>query len=115
MDGIALALAAAEAFRMIDKEIGAQTVSVLLTIAQNDGRIMVSDLERMCGLTRESASRNVTRLGTKQMRDGRPGLGFVETKENPTDYRVKMLFLTRSGHAMVNKIASALEAHKGKR
>lgn len=115
MDTLEIALAASEAFRLIDPNIGAQTISVLLTIAQHDGRIIVSDLERLCGLTRESASRNVKLLSTKKLRDDRVGYGLVETKPGPTDDRVKVLFLTRAGQQMVNTITSAIEARKGKR
>jgi DNA-binding MarR family transcriptional regulator len=115
MNSLEIALSAAEAFRLIDPNIGAQTVSVLLSIAQHDGRLMVSDLERLCGLTRESASRNVKLLSSKKLRDGRQGYGLVETRPHPTDDRVKLMYLTRAGQQMVNTIASAIEARKGKR
>jgi len=107
------ALAASEAFRLIDPNIGAQTVTVLLTIAQNDGRIIVSDLERLCRLTRESASRNVKLLSAKKLKDGRTGYGLVETRGSDQDERVKILRLTRAGQQMVNTIQSAITAQKG--
>lgn len=113
MNPLEIALAASEAFRKIDPNIGAQTVTVLLTVAQQDGRIIVSDLERLCGLTRESASRNVKLLSDKKLRDGREGYGLVTTRTSPTDDRVKILHLTRAGQQMVNMITSALEARKG--
>ena len=94
MDSLEIARAASEAFRKIDPNIGAQTITVLLTIAQNDGRIIVSDLERLCGLTRESASRNVKLLSGAKLKDGR--------------HRVKILSLTRTGQQVVQQILAAI-------
>lgn len=112
MDPLDTALAASEAFRKIDPNIGAQTVSVLLTVAQNDGKLMVSDLERLCELTRESASRNLTLLSGRKLKDGRHGYGFVEHRENDQDRRVKILYLTRSGQQMVNEILTLIGGKK---
>ena len=91
-----------------DEDIGAQTITVLLTVAQNDGKLIVSDLERLCGLTRESASRNLTLLSGRKLKDGRHGYGLVEHRENEQDRRVKILYLTRRGQQMIQKILAAI-------
>ena len=113
MDSLAVARAASEAFRLIDPNIGAQTITVLLTVAQNDGRLIVSDLESRCGLTRESASRNLTLLSNRKMKDGRHGYGLVEHRENDTDRRVKNLYLTRTGQQMIDKILAEIQKASG--
>lgn len=112
MDSLATARAAAEAFRQIDPNIGAQTITVLLMVAQNDGKLIVSDLERLCGLTRESASRNVTLLSARKLKDGRHGYGLIEHRENDQDRRVKILYLTRSGQQTIATILGAIQGGK---
>jgi DNA-binding MarR family transcriptional regulator len=114
MDSLEIARAASEAFRRIDPNIGAQTITVLLTVAQNDGRIIVSDLERLCGLTRESASRNVKLLSGAKLKDGRHGYGLVEKRSSDQDDRVKILSLTRSGQQVVQEILRAIQQDGGK-
>jgi DNA-binding MarR family transcriptional regulator len=108
MTALEVARAASEAFRLIDPNIGAQTITVLLTVAENDGRIIVSDLERLCALTRESASRNVKLLSSAKLKDGRHGYGLVEKRADDQDDRRKILALTRSGRQMIDMILNAI-------
>ena len=111
-NSLQIAMAATEAFRKIDPNIGAQTVVVFLTVASRDGEIMVSDLERLCGLTRTGASHNFKLLSNKKLKDGRTGYGLVEERRNPTDERVKMLRLTATGKYMIANITQAIEEAK---
>jgi DNA-binding MarR family transcriptional regulator len=43
----------------------------------------------------------------------RHGYGLIEHRENDTDRRVKMLYLTRTGQQMVEKILAAITAAAG--
>lgn len=112
MDSLDTALAAADSFRSIDSTIGVQTISVLLQVAKNNGRLIVSDLERLCGLTRTGASRNISLLSSHRLTDGRHGYGLVEYRNSDSDRRIKYLGLTKTGEQIIAKIRAAIEGRK---
>ena len=56
---------------------------------------------------------HVRYLGTAPHRYGKPGLGLVETRENPADRRQKLVTLTPAGEALMAKIIEGLENRPG--
>ncbi len=96
----------------INKEVEAQTLLVLLTVAA-EGEVTMADLQRDIGVGSSAMSRNVGVLGTTGYRNGAgqvtEGLGLLESWENPQDRRQKLVRLTPKGRALVARAAKHIE------
>ena len=90
------------AIRLLDDSIPVQTVAVFLDIAKNEG-ISVKDLAEKAGIAPSSASRNVAALSDWHWLK-KPGLGVVETQDDPQDMRKKTVKLTAKGKKLVNQL-----------
>jgi DNA-binding MarR family transcriptional regulator len=82
----------------------AQVLVVFLLIAQRPEKLALNILEvaRVAGIAESSASRIVATLG-RGLR-GKPGAGLVETREDPTNYSRKLIFLSPKGQRVVERL-----------
>lgn len=81
-----------------------QAFQIVLEIAQRPG-ITMKQLVDASGLAGASISRNLMALGEWHRTD-MPGLGLVETVDDPREYRRKIAFLTIKGIKFVSDIVS---------
>jgi len=97
-----VSLSAVKAFREQGEYITIQQMEVLYEIALKPA-ITMQELMHNTGLALSSISRNISALSDWQS-VGKPGLGFVETIEDPEERRRKICFLTVKGRGFVNRI-----------
>lgn len=106
------ALEIVEEFRLgVNEQLPSQTISVLLTIALDDGNITVTDIEKRLSMALSSASRNVSVLSDRPRRGRRatePGYGLIEYRQDPQDFRRERLHLTRKGARLINRVVDVL-------
>ena len=95
-----------ELFREKDVEVPAQLVSVFCYIASHNP-CHLQALEVGIGLSSNSTSRNTDWLSSHH-RLGKPGMGLIVKKLDPTNHRRRIVELTDSGHEMVSKIKEIL-------
>lgn len=95
--------------RMLDDSIPVQTVAVFLEVAKNEG-ISVKDLADKCGLAPSSASRNVAALSNWHWLK-KPGLGLLETQDDPQDLRKKTVRLTPKGKTLVKQLVEIVHTN----
>ncbi|WP_156648005.1 hypothetical protein [Methylobacterium sp. Leaf88] len=79
-------------------------LQIVLEVAQRPG-INMKQLGAAAGLAHASISRNLMALGERHRRD-MPGLGLIETIDDPQEYRRKVAFLTRKGRTFVSELVS---------
>jgi DNA-binding MarR family transcriptional regulator len=99
-----------EEFRKMDSEMQLQTVLIFLLVARKEG-ITVSDLQDLTGLTGSSCSRNVAALSDVN-RKGREGHKLIMAKPDLEDRRVKHLYLTSKGRAVLNSVKESFNGNK---
>jgi len=73
---------------------------LLLLALHTYGEMTQQSLGTYTGVQRSSNSRNIAKLGIGENL-GRPGLGLVESYEDPVDRRTKMVRLTPKGSALM--------------
>ena len=76
-----------------------QALQVVLAVYEQHG-ITMQGIEKRTRLALGSVSRNLMSLG-EWHRLGKPGLGLVETVDDPTERRRKIAFLTKKGREFV--------------
>lgn len=81
-----------------DPTVGSQPVRLLLSL-YTYGQLSQNDLEKHTGVKGSSNSRNIAKLGQGETLSTKPGLGLVESFEDQTDRRGKMVRLTPKGIA----------------
>lgn len=95
----------------LGKEVEAQTLLALLTVAEQ-GEVPQADLQRELGIGASAMSRNIGLLGTTGYKNGagreQEGLGLVESWENPMDRRIKLVRLTAKGKVLVNRATRSI-------
>jgi len=94
------------AVRLLDDNIPAQTLSVFLAVAKNEG-IGIGELATKCGLADSSASRNVAALSDWHWLK-RPGLGLVEVRSDRMDVWKKTVWLTPKGKKLAEQLVAIL-------
>lgn len=98
-----------EELRKLDPEMQLQTVQVLLAVAHaGDAGVPMTNLADNLGISQASASRNVAALGNKLNRHKQPGLGLLESKEDPADYRRKIVKVTAKGNRMIERLVEII-------
>lgn len=97
---------AVRVIRGVAPELPVQQLQVLLEVAMDEG-CTVKDIEKRCGMTNSSGSRNV-RAVMKWAGEGREGYDWVEWRPDHNDLRVKLLYLTDKGKAVLEQIADQL-------
>jgi DNA-binding MarR family transcriptional regulator len=98
-----------ELFREKDVEVPAQLVSVFCYIASHNP-CHLQAIEAGTGLSPNSTSRNTDWLSSHH-RLGKPGMGLIVKKLDPTNHRRRFVELTEHGHEMVSKIKEILYGH----
>jgi DNA-binding MarR family transcriptional regulator len=96
----------AELFAELDREVPMQVVQAFLYVASHDN-CYKSSLEKELGLLTASCSRNLAWLSDKH-RLGKPGLGLIERKVDPTNRRRLILSLTDKGKRFAQRIEHIL-------
>jgi DNA-binding MarR family transcriptional regulator len=106
---IAAGLAFCESFAAAtgDATMGLQQVRLLLSLYVH-GTLNQNDLPRHTGVQKSSNGRNIDRLGPGSFRE--PGLGYIESYEDPRDRRYKLVRLTPRGRAVLEETAAALSS-----
>ena len=92
--------------REIDAQLPAQLLHSLLEVALQPGLTM-QELSERTGLSQSSCSRNMAALG-KWHRLGVPGHNLVETVDDPTDRRRKVMLLNARGRERVSLMLAQL-------
>ena len=92
--------------RMLDDQMQAQQIAVLLGVALRPG-LTVNTLGETVGISQSSCSRNIAALG-EWHRKGIPGMGLIEAVEDPVERRRKVIFLTGKGRVIANKLLQAM-------
>lgn len=92
--------------RRLHPEIQSQTIHLLLEVAiQPD--ITMSELIRKTNLSQASCSHNVSLLSNRD-RDNKPGLGLVESREDPAERRRRIVKLTQKGQELMASLADLI-------
>lgn len=91
-----------EEFRKIDPEMPMHTALLLLLIAREPGTNL-KNLARLTGLGKSAVSRNMALLSQNH------GRGLIDYREDPTDRRNKMVFLTPEGERIVRTLTHFME------
>lgn len=95
----------AEAFTDLDPLMTLSQMLTFLYVARR-GQASQRDIELELGLSGASASRNVS-YWTDMKIYGRPGHGFIERFEDPSDRRFKLVRLSEDGRHFYEKIRSS--------
>ena len=83
---------------------------VFMYVAENEG-VNVTDLARMCRMTEATASRSARALaapGTEAALP--PSLGLLEMRQDPYDWRGRMLYLTALGKSLSTEIDASIRS-----
>ena len=89
-----------------DPQMQLQTVICYLMVAQF-GPCHLSNIRDTANVSQASVSRNCSALGTIHRR-GIPGLGLVETWEDPMNRKSKIVGLTKKGILLKQSLISAI-------
>lgn len=96
-----------ELLREKDYEVPGQLVSIFYYIASHNpchSQAIAEDL----GISQNSVSRNTDWLSTHH-RLGKPGLGLIHKKVDPSDTRMRICTLTTKGENFVKRIKEILD------
>lgn len=94
------------ALREVEKDMPMSMAAIFAWVALNEGRTQV-EMRQDLVMPSATSSRNLAAL-SKVHRLGKPGHDLVEWSENPADRRAKLLYLTKTGKALVEKLVGAL-------
>jgi DNA-binding MarR family transcriptional regulator len=98
----------------VGRETEVQTLVTLMRIAEQPEGIPMKDLQDALGIKPSSMSRNIGRLGNTGYRNGKgtevPGLGLIDTWENPEDRRTKLVRLSGGGKALIRRVLDKVGA-----
>ena len=91
-------------FNKLDKDISLQAVGVFSLVCLNDG-ISVSDVQEYFKIPKARTSRLIYILSKiSRGRKSGKGLGLIELKLDPKDFRKKLLYLTIKGEKLKNSL-----------
>jgi DNA-binding MarR family transcriptional regulator len=96
-------------WRTIDQHLELDGMLILLLVAIREGE-MATEIGKIAGLSQSSASRWLLYWGTgswSQSGKRKHGKGFVESRPDPMDNRVKRMFLTQMGREFFSKLQAA--------
>ncbi len=86
-----------------DKEMTLSRALFYLTIAKNDG-CAVRDIVNRTGFDQSTVSRQLALLGDKPSRGAKEGLGWVIQRQDPTDARRVLCYLTPKGKQVLETL-----------
>lgn len=84
-----------------------QQLHLLLAVAANEGSSMIR-VQQICGMSDASGSRSM-RAMYHNAGEGKIGLGFVRTEQNPRNLRERLVYLTDEGRSFVQRFISPIE------
>lgn len=87
----------------VNLDINITQVEIYLCLLAGDG-LSIKQITEKYGVKIPSASRTVRAL-TDFKRPGVPGYGLIELRNDPQDFRVKRLYLSKKGLALRDKLA----------
>ena len=97
-----------EEFRKLDDTIIVPSIQVFLLVCQQEG-VSNSDIEETLEMHKARVSRSLQSLcEVFKGRQSNKGLGLLEMRINPEDYRYRKLFLTEKGKSVRNRIVRLL-------
>lgn len=96
-----------QVFRLLDPEMQAQTIAIVLFVACRGRPVLMQELVEAVGLSQSSISRNVASMAERH-RNGRDGHRLLESWENPDNRRQKFVALTDRGRAFVKALRRAI-------
>jgi DNA-binding MarR family transcriptional regulator len=99
-----------ERFRMVDAEIQAQSMAVLLKVAKHPVPIKMAEIAEELGLSQSTVSRNVAYLGDWN-RHKTKGHQMVEAFEDPMERRRKLVRLTAKGKRFIAELTETINSH----
>ena len=92
-----------EMFRVLEREVPAQLISVFLYVATHQG-CHKQALEEDLNIKTSSSSRLIDWLGKRHTLSSKPGLELVETYKDDGNWRRLCLRLTRRGEQLVDQL-----------
>lgn len=95
-------ITALETFSTVDNEMQLPTILAFLYVARR-GECTQKDIEVELRMTNATASRNIS-YWTDRRFDRRPGIGFIERREDDHDRRYKALKLNTRGRSFYEKL-----------
>lgn len=97
-----------EEFRKLDDNIILPSIQVFLLVCQHEG-LSNSDIEETLEMHKARVSRSLQSLcEVFKGRQSNKGLGLLEMRINPEDYRYRKLYLTEKGKSVRNRIVRLL-------
>ena len=97
-----------EEFRKLDDTIIVPSIQVFLLVCQQEG-VSNSDIEETLEMHKARVSRSLQSIcEVFKGRQSNKGLGLLEMRINPEDYRYRKLFLTEKGKSVRNRIVRLL-------
>jgi DNA-binding MarR family transcriptional regulator len=94
------------ALEVLDDAVTVSQFKFFLNIALSEGSSIV-DLSEAMDYAQPMASRDMD-VWSEIGRQGRPGLGYTERRDSPSDRRVRECYLSASGHKLAKRLAEAL-------
>ena len=90
------------AFRSVSTSMPCSYVAAYLAVALKPG-LGVTDYGNAIGIVQPIMSRILLEIGQKS-RNGGEGLGLLDSRRDPTDFRQHQVFLTPKGKMLLNQI-----------
>jgi len=97
---------AIEALREEQTDFPAGAIHCLLTVMQNDG-ITQQGVAHKLDMPKSTCSRNM-RLLSPRLGPGKEGMGLIDFRTDPMDYRVKGAYLTAKGEALRKRLTDII-------
>jgi DNA-binding MarR family transcriptional regulator len=94
-------------FAKINPEINSTMIQVFIYVAQA-GIVNQKNIQDRLNLTNSTASRNISWWCSDKVY-GKPGVGFIERYEDPTDRRYKLIRLTPAGQQFYARVVDSLK------
>lgn len=106
LTAIAKGMLLLEELRKFDPELPANQAAALFAIAHREG-IRQTDLAAQVGASKAAIQRTIDKLSDRGVA-GKPGLGLIEVRPNPSDGRERQCFLSALGRRFVRAIETIL-------
>lgn len=96
--------------RHVDPEMSLPELHVFLLIANEEDGMSLTDVAGKAGVPLATASRYIGHLGQID-RFYKPGLGLLDSREDPRERRKKIITLTGKGKELISKLTGDYYAH----
>lgn len=96
--------------RHVDPEMSLPELHVFLLIASEEDGLSLTDVAGKAGVPLATASRYIGHLGQID-RFYKPGLGLLDSREDPRERRKKIITLTDKGKELISKMTGEYYAN----